>query len=381
VVSDGFGEATLEGLPRDGVVLWASLSGWRSAEREASSAGSERLELELKPPGQERELRLRVKGRPEGVSVVAVRAELESGAVCEGRRMRGDDWSLGVCPQGAARVELTTARHGVARVSARLVEATEVVMAAPQLVAFEFLSSSKLSAASVSAQLDGEALEIVSEASGREVAWRAQTSRYPGVYTVRARAEGHREVSRAVQVVEGEEAVHQVVLAQVEGASGHVVDRRGAPVVGAHVEVWRGEQLVWRGASGAGGAFRVEGGRGDELWIFAARAGEGEGAARVRLGGAGERLVVRLSEAPLSIQEGAARVVDVSRLESRLGASLVWDTGGYRVDVTREQSAASRAGIARGAFLIHSRDLGAGRLEVVVCATLVSGCEVVALEQ
>jgi hypothetical protein len=143
-----------------------------------------------------------------------------------------------------------------------------------------------------------------------------------------------------------------------------VVDPRGKPVTGAHVEVWSEGALLKQGTSAGAAPLQIDAPDGAALRVFAFTPRDGEGSAEAR---APERALVTIDQRPHSAAL-PQRLTDRADLARQLGAPIIEDSGGWRIDVTDASSPAARAGIPRGAYLLYARRSPRG-LDLLVCDT------------
>jgi hypothetical protein len=364
-MTDAEGKVTLEGLPSTARIA-AELDRWSASPKPLHPSAAS-LDLVLKPPGERRELKLRFSSVPDGVAITRLEVRGAGGEVCEAERIlpaTKQDWRLKRCVPGRVTLEVRTAAHGTAMFEARLDEVSEVAMPTPTPVVVEVSAPPR-----VKPSLDWQEAGLRGELKRDERVeglWRWRGALYPGRYGLRVSAQdgGYEELVTTL-VVGDAQVEERYALAALAALPVVVVDRRDKPLTNAFITLWEG--AVLRDSAVSAGAqavqLRTTSGATGQIVAFSARDGEGQASAT-----AGQRAVVALDQPAHALAKLPGRLTDRAVLARRLGAPIIEDSGGWRLDVTDPTSAAARAGIPRGAYLLVARATADG-LWVVVCDT------------
>jgi hypothetical protein len=366
-MTDAEGKVTLDGLPATARVA-AALDRWIAAPTPLPAA--DQLTLTLKPPGERQDLKLRLKNIPDKAKITSVEAILRDSTACAGERVlktQGEDWRLVQCAPGEATLRVRTAGHGELELPVTLSDALEVAL--PPLTPVTL--SVTLDETAATPWLSMPSIQpgpVLTRDARQQRRWEWTGGLYPGAYPLRISADGagHEAIAPTLRVgAAGQPTRADYTLRALRALSALVVDPRGKPVAGAHIEVWQDGALLAEATSEGAAPTLLRATQGAELRAFAFTPRDGEGSARVTDAG---RVLITLDPRPQSARDLPNRITDRAALSKQLGAPILEDSGGWRIDVTDAASPAARAHIPRGAYLLHATRTPDG-LSLLICDT------------
>lgn len=374
LVSDERGLVLLQGVPA-GIAINASLRQFSSPSytlSDPSPEGDYTVEVVLDKRSNLKDYRVRLIP-PAGVEPVDVQVllpaqEQRAATSCLASQERAQDWFISACPEGKAWIEVQTQAHGLWRAEITSGQDLELKLPPPReaIVRVEGLDAPSLEASALSWRaVEGD------DALDRLVSWSEpvrpkapvglwRAALYPGGYALNLIDALTQERWSQRLLIPDDGAREPVQLTwsikRTVQTPIYVIDVRGRPIQGAQV-FWLDPKTGKRQPLGlsqgrAGLSYAYRGALKGMLLAGIPREGEGT-LALDGISPSKDGLVLTVDSPSLSIAL-SGRVRDLALIERALGASIVQDNGALLLDVTDPLSAASKAGVPRGAALIDA---------------------------
>ena len=375
--TDARGLLAATGLP-PGATLWATFRDWRAPSTLVPMAhrSGDRIRLALQPPVARQSFVIALEA-PAGVTVerASFQKPGDSGTVCAGHPDQDLHWRFGGCAPGPGALRLHTVQHGTIEVDGPLEDGQRVVLPEPRPIELRVegqglspqdWAALRLQWAQEVAPLQPAQLVLGDSPDQRR--WRREL--YPGRYDVAL--EGPQvgvQRHRLTLDHEGRLRPASVALETLRPLEIYVTDRRGAPLQGALIQLWRGEKLLEETTSGGHAPVRLRVRPSPELRLVALHPDVGEGSLAVELAARGDdhepRQVVALDGGQASVVV-PGRITAPERVGRALGMEARVDGEALVVWRLHPGGAAERAGVLRGDQLILVRRLDEQRYHLTI---------------